>query len=233
MRPVIIGVAGAHSGSGKTTYASLLLKELRGWGAIKYTRTAIYSSIIDDIGTLSIKDKDTKMFLDAGAAKVLWVQSPVSEIKGQLSAALERLSGLNGILVEGNSAIEFLKPDIIIFIFGKDPKKIKESSRRVLKIANVVVLDEEPAIEISVIGNENIKRFSRSLNNEKLVAHILKMIEKAERIRTALQEAAIDGKISCEVARKLAGELTIPYGEIGKTADELDIKITDCELGCF
>lgn len=229
MRPIIIGVAGAHSGSGKTTCVSQLLKELKGWGAIKYTRTAIYSSITDDIGTLSIKDKDTKMFLDAGAEKVLWVQSPVSEIKELLSIAIERLSGLKGILVEGNSAIEFLRPDIIIFIFGRDPKRIKESSRRVLKIADAAVFDEEPGIELP----GNIKKFSRTRNNEKLIPYILKMIENKEKIRAVLKERAIDGKISCQVARRIANELTLPYGEIGKAADELEIKIADCELGCF
>lgn len=233
MRPIIIGVAGAHSGSGKTTYASLFLKELKGWGAIKYTRTAIYSSITNDIETLSIKDKDTKMFLDAGAEKVLWVQSPVPEIKDLLSMAIERLCGLKGILVEGNSAIEFLKPDIIIFIFGKDPKRIKESSRRVLEMAGVVVFDEKPGTQIPVPWPLNVKKFSRSRDNEKLVSCILKMIENIEKIRSALQEAATDGKIACQVARRIADELTIPYGEIGKAADGLDIKITDCELGCF
>jgi uridine kinase len=35
MRPVIIGIGGAHSGAGKTTIASLILKRLKGWGAIK------------------------------------------------------------------------------------------------------------------------------------------------------------------------------------------------------
>lgn len=233
MRPIIIGVAGAHSGSGKTTYASLLLKELKGWGAIKFTRTAIYSSITDDIEMLSIKDKDTKMFLEAGAEKVLWVQSPVPEIKDVLSIAVERFSGLKGILVEGNSAIEFLKPDIIIFIFGRDPKRIKESSRRVLEMAEVVVFDEAPGIEMPEPVHSKVERFSRSRDNEKLIPYILKMLENIEKIRAALKERAIDGKISCQVAKKLADELTIPYGDIGKTADELDIKIKDCELGCF
>ena len=35
------------------------------------------------------------------------------------------------------------------------------------------------------------------------------------------------------LSREIAEELGVPYGEIGKAADELDIKIAACELGCF
>jgi len=44
---------------------------------------------------------------------------------------------------------------------------------------------------------------------------------------------AVGGKISCPVARKIAEELSVPYKEVGRKADELSIKITGCELGCF
>src|SRR4030043_256168 len=67
MRPVIIGIGGAQSGAGKTTIASLILKRLKGWGAIKYTKNSLYCSITDDLKILSEKGKDTKRLLDAGA----------------------------------------------------------------------------------------------------------------------------------------------------------------------
>ncbi|MDH5767928.1 MAG: hypothetical protein OEZ31_03100, partial [Nitrospirota bacterium] len=70
MRPFIIGIGGAHSGAGKTAYASLILKRLKGWGAIKYTKTSLYSSITDDVKILSEKGKDTKRLLDSGAERV-------------------------------------------------------------------------------------------------------------------------------------------------------------------
>lgn len=229
MRPIIIGIGGAHSGAGKTTIASLLLKRLKGWGALKYTKTAIYSSITDDIKILSTEDKDTKIFLDSGADRVLWVQSPVSEIDKLLPMAVERLSDLKGIVVEGNSAIEFLKPDIIIFIFGRDPKRIKESAKGILNIADVIVFDEKPSIEIS----DSVKGLLKSSDKEKLISYITDMIENKEKIRSLIREKAIDGIVPCTVARKIAKELAVPYKEVGEAADEISIKITDCELGCF
>lgn len=230
MRPVIIGIGGAHSGAGKTTYASLLLQHLRGWGAIKYTKTGLYASIVDDLETLSEDDKDTRRFLDSGAGRVLWVQAPPSELGEVLPLAVERLSDLRGIIVEGNSAIEFLMPDIIIFIFGNDSAEIKESARGLLERADVIVAEEG----VSPETKGGARRFRRRPDDyDAFLGYIKEMIDKKEKIKASLKESSVDGKISCPRARKIANDLSVPFREVGKTADELKIKITDCELGCF
>lgn len=41
------------------------------------------------------------------------------------------------------------------------------------------------------------------------------------------------GWIRCSVARAAAEKLSIRYSDFGKVLDYLDIKIRDCELGCF
>jgi LAO/AO transport system kinase len=53
------------------------------------------------------------------------------------------------------------------------------------------------------------------------------------KIEDEIKKRAIDGKISCQVARKIAENLSVPYKDVGKIADEMHIKITHCELGCF
>lgn len=140
MMPVIIGIGGGHSGAGKTLVACRILERLKGWGAIKYTNTPLYSSITDDIKVLSEEGKDTKRFLDSGAEKVLWVQAASSESEKTLQMAADMLSHLQGIVVEGNSAIEVLKPDIVIFVSG-DPAKFKKSADRILQIADILLFD--------------------------------------------------------------------------------------------
>lgn len=52
-------------------------------------------------------------------------------------------------------------------------------------------------------------------------------------VEEQLREKAVDGKIPCPVARAIAEELAVGYAEVGRAADELHIKITGCELGCF
>ena len=54
-----------------------------------------------------------------------------------------------------------------------------------------------------------------------------------EKIREEIQKKAKDNRLPCPVARKIAQELSVSYREIGRAADDLNIKITDCELGCF
>jgi molybdopterin-guanine dinucleotide biosynthesis protein len=143
MKPIIIGISGAYSGAGKTMLASMILQRLKGWGAIKYTKTAIYCSVTDDIAILSEEGKDTQRLLDSGSEKVLWVQAPQADLGEILPMALDKLYDLEGVLVEGNSAVEFLKPDIVVFVSG-DEKEFKEGSENSLRMADVVVYGKKP-----------------------------------------------------------------------------------------
>ncbi len=59
------------------------------------------------------------------------------------------------------------------------------------------------------------------------------MSEIKQEVLDAVSKAAKDGRLSCTEARKLAKELNIAVGMVGKAADELEIKIKSCELGCF
>lgn len=49
----------------------------------------------------------------------------------------------------------------------------------------------------------------------------------------AVKNAAPDGRISCVAAHGLAEKLGVEILMIGKAADELKIKINNCQLGCF
>jgi molybdopterin-guanine dinucleotide biosynthesis protein len=140
MRPRIIGIGGGGSGAGKTTIACKILESFRGWGAIKYTKTSFYASITDDPGILMQEGKDTRRFLDSGAEKVLWVQSPFSELGETIPLAVGMLSLLEGIVVEGNSLIEMLEPDIVIFASGADGE-IKSGAKRILLMSDVIIFE--------------------------------------------------------------------------------------------
>jgi len=225
-RPLVIGIGGSHSKTGKTTLATTLLSRLKGWGAIKYTKTAIYSSIVEDKEVLSVKDKDTGRLLESGASAVLWVQSPASGLGEVLPLAIERLSNLEGIIIEGNSAIEFLRPDIIIFISGKDSSRIKESGKRIRDMADIVY--DRGKKEITIKGDGIIQG-----GFEDVAAVVEDMIEGKKTLVRLISENAVNGRIPCSVARRIAEEAGVPYHKIGEIADEIRIKISDCELGCF
>jgi hypothetical protein len=54
-----------------------------------------------------------------------------------------------------------------------------------------------------------------------------------DKVREEIKKKAKNNRLPCPVARKIAQELSVSYREIGLAADELNIKIMDCELGCF
>ncbi|KJU81677.1 hypothetical protein MBAV_005272 [Candidatus Magnetobacterium bavaricum] len=140
---MIVCIGGAHSGCGKTTLAEGLLATLGGrWGAIKYTRTAFYTGIISDRQTLLQEGKDTARLLGAGAVEVVWVQAPFHELEEVLGMALccDALNDVDGIIVEGNSPIEFLRSDLVVFVYGRDMARVKEHSKQAIERASIVVV---------------------------------------------------------------------------------------------
>ena len=249
-RPLIIGIGGSHSGTGKTTIASMLLSALsseslnpgahRRWGAIKCTKTALYTSLIDDRAILDRKDKDTGKLLKAGAEEVLWIRGPLEGIKETVSMAIDRLSHLDGIIIEGNSAIEFSNPDVVIFILGICGEEMeKASALRLIKHADIIVF---PRGIMQHNADKNV--YSARVvyfdpedrkTGQELLACMDEVIEEhiLDRIKRLLTERTVDGRISCTAAREIAEELKVPLGEVGKAANELKIKIRNCELGCF
>lgn len=54
-----------------------------------------------------------------------------------------------------------------------------------------------------------------------------------EKVKEELIKRAAEGRITCPEARAIAEDLGVSYSEVGRAANELKIKIKDCELGCF
>ncbi|MCE5312297.1 MAG: hypothetical protein LLF86_04010 [Nitrospiraceae bacterium] len=252
-QPFIIGIAAGQSGSGKTTLASALLKfitsgeqraehpsgsrilNLKRWGAIKFTRTRFRSEIISDPKILMQHGKDTWHMLASGAEKVLWVKSKRDDLPGLMPNALKAMSHLDAVIVEGNSAIEFSNPDIVIFLVGRDEVDIKASAVNMLSRADIIVsaahLDTKTGRELA--DGRRIIRFDPS--DASALLQMVRIMDNAavSKLKEIISEKAVDNKLPCRTARKIAEEAGVPYSEIGKAANELNIKISGCELGCF
>lgn len=54
-----------------------------------------------------------------------------------------------------------------------------------------------------------------------------------KKLEEAILEKAKDGKIPCAVCFKIAEELGISKKEMGKILNEISVKISQCQLGCF
>jgi hypothetical protein len=59
------------------------------------------------------------------------------------------------------------------------------------------------------------------------------MKERKKLIREAVEKALRNGRLTCDAAHAIGKELNVPLREIGAVCDELKVKITACQLGCF
>ncbi|MBF0456400.1 MAG: molybdopterin-guanine dinucleotide biosynthesis protein MobB [Nitrospirae bacterium] len=255
-KPLLVCIGGAHSSCGKTTLAECLLKRLTGrkngsWGAIKYTQTAFYTSLSDAADTINQSDKDTTRLLSAGASSAQWIQSPRHDLEEILSIAINKFWEMDGILVEGNSPAEHIDFDVVAFVFGEDPMKIKDSAKRALEKASVLILrafppdlNHMPYVPLSCgVKTCNIAAYSEQwdaccasgenkVDWDSCAEVVMDEIIRKE-IENTLTGLSQDGRISCAQARKAAEALGVSYDKVGETANLLNIRITSCELGCF
>lgn len=226
--PLILGIGGSKSGIGKTLFIERLIEYLKGKFdgkikiyAIKYTKTSLYSQIITGDSIIEQRGKDTYRMKRAGADFVFWIKATeetLNEIAERINEVIFRDFGFNKdrnravLIIEGNSLVRVMQPDVIIFFKGKTKEQIKPSGKAIFEIADIVIEGDYSMEEVMTeIEKTQQKKF----------------IEKL------LREKSNDGKITCSEARKIAEELNVPYIEVGRMANELKIKIRKCELGCF
>jgi hypothetical protein len=59
------------------------------------------------------------------------------------------------------------------------------------------------------------------------------MQDSKEVLREAVRKAAVENRLTCEKAHELGRQLDVPLQEIGAICNELNIRIKECQLGCF
>ncbi|HYR74698.1 MAG TPA: hypothetical protein VEM96_02540 [Pyrinomonadaceae bacterium] len=155
--PTIAAVSGLSSNTGKTTLMCELLRRLPGWEAIKLTR-GHYRSCGKDPQGCCVSDllrdeplirsgreanyeagKDTGRFWDAGAANVHWVIVGEDQVEHGIKQALSRVNAA-GVLVEGNSFLDYVAADFAIMCARAGENKMKTSARRTLERADALYL---------------------------------------------------------------------------------------------
>jgi DNA-binding transcriptional regulator YhcF (GntR family) len=57
--------------------------------------------------------------------------------------------------------------------------------------------------------------------------------EIKNQIKEKIKDKEVNGAIKCPVALKIANELKISPKEVGEVLNGLNIKLKDCQLGCF
>jgi hypothetical protein len=154
--PII--VIGGHSRSvGKTSVVAGLIAALPAfhWTALKITQyghgvcsangeacdcaTADHSWAVSEEKDRS-GDSDTSRFLVAGADHSWWVRTE----QGRLAEAMPRvrkiLEGVQNVIIESNSILRFLKPDLYLTVLDPQTVDFKSSAQTFLDRADAVLL---------------------------------------------------------------------------------------------
>ncbi len=170
-----IVVIGGHSRSvGKTSVAAGLILALReyDWTAVKITQyghgvcsangepcdcaTADHSWAISEEKDRS-GESDTSRFLLAGAARALWVRTEQGRLAEAMPALRQRLERSRHVMVESNSVLKFLRPDLYLTVLDPGTGDFKTSAREFLDRADAVILHDDSKIAASAWQNVSLK----------------------------------------------------------------------------
>ncbi len=153
-------VVGGHSRNiGKTSLVASLISATRelGWTALKITQFghgicssnghACGCSVDDPDHPFSVDREtdreggsDTSRFLRAGAQEVYWVRTRVGDLESAMPCIRKVTEGRPYVLMESNSVLGFVKPDVYLPVLQYDVDDFKMSSRLYLNRADAFVL---------------------------------------------------------------------------------------------
>jgi len=88
-------------------------------------------------------DSDTSRFLAAGAERVYWVRTEQGRLAEAMPTLRERIKGAENVILESNSVLKFLRPDLYLTVLDPSTEDFKNSAREFLDRASAVILHEE------------------------------------------------------------------------------------------
>ena len=151
-------VIGGHSRSvGKTSVVAGLIAALPEfhWTAMKITQfghgicsadgkpcdcatTDDHFKAVSDERDLS-GESDTSRFLVAGAAKSIWVRTRQGMLGEAMPDIRRRMAGAENVIMESNSIMGFLQPDLYLTVLDAEQEDFKVSANEFLDRADAVI----------------------------------------------------------------------------------------------
>src|ERR1700759_4389391 len=152
-------VVGGHSRSvGKTSVVAGLIAALPefNWTALKITQFGHGICSADgkpcdcDTGDDHFRavseekdlsgESDTSRFLVAGATRAIWVRTRQGRLGEAMPDIHRKIAGAENVIMESNSVIRFLQPDLYLTVLDADTEDFKDSAREFLSKADAVIL---------------------------------------------------------------------------------------------
>jgi hypothetical protein len=165
-------VVGGHSRNiGKTSVVAGLIAQLPEfhWSAFKITQyghgfctadgkpcqcQTADSCVAVNLERDAASGTDTSRFLAAGAARSVWVRTRIGMLAEAIPRIEQELASSENAILESNSILEFLRPDLYLTVLDPTVFDFKDSARRFLADADAVLLSEPGAL--SAVSQETL-----------------------------------------------------------------------------
>ena len=177
-------VVGGHSRSvGKTSVVAGLISSLRGfeWTAVKVTQyghgicsangepcecaSGDHSWAVTQEHDRS-GESDTSRFLLAGASRVYWARTEQGHLAEAMPTLRHRIASARNVIIESNSVVKFLRPDLYLTVLDPSQQDFKNSAREFLDRADAVILhdaSDDPAwhsVSLKPVANRPMFRIT-------------------------------------------------------------------------
>jgi hypothetical protein len=94
-------------------------------------------------------ESDTSRFLAAGAARVWWVRTEQGRLAEAMPTVRGKLAESKNAIVESNSILKFLRPDLYLTVLDPATADFKRSAQEFLDRADAVILHQSETIEVA------------------------------------------------------------------------------------
>lgn len=102
---------------------------------------------------------DTSRFLAAGAARSIWVRTRIGMLAEAMPRIREELAAGENAILESNSVLDFLDPDLYLTVLDPAVPDFKDSARRFLPRADALLLTSRAALPQGVTISTEVPRF--------------------------------------------------------------------------
>jgi hypothetical protein len=94
-------------------------------------------------------ESDTSRFLAAGAARVWWVRTEQGRLAEAMPTVRGKLAESKNAIVESNSILKFLRPDLYLTVLDPATADFKRSAQEFLDRADAVILHQSETTEVA------------------------------------------------------------------------------------
>jgi hypothetical protein len=83
---------------------------------------------------------DSARYLEAGAARSFWVRTRMGQLAGAMPRIRKEMAAAENVVIESNSILRFLRPDLYLSVLDPETEDFKQSARLYLDRADAVLV---------------------------------------------------------------------------------------------